>query len=225
MAIATKVTIEIAGNKLLDFVHLTIDQTLHQPHYFQLVCRRDILEKPGDSPLTSSIKKIGSVITFFVGGINSGIDSKDLYFKGIITNVRTSESSSNQEIVLSGYSPDVLLEGYPACRTFENMTLKQIVEEVIKPYPKDQISLKGDPSNDGQMPYVVQYNETNYEFIHRIAARFGEWFFYDGQKLIFGDYERSTLKGVLGINLSNFSIGARIVPLKFRSKTLSNPSI
>ena len=215
MAIATKVTIEIAGNKLPDFVHLTIDQTIHQPHYFQLVCRRDILEKPGDSPLSSSIKKIGSVITFFIEGINSGIDQKDLYLKGIITDVSTSESSSKQDIIFSGHSPDILLDGYPSCRSFENMTLKQIVQEVIKPFPKDQISLKGDPSNDGQMPYIIQYNETNYEFLHRIAARMGEWFFYDGQKLVFGDYERSTLKGVLGINLSNFSIGAKIVPLKF----------
>ena len=161
MAVATKVTIEIAGNKIPDFVHLTIDQTMHQPHSFQLVCRRDMIEKAGDSPLASSIKKIGSVITFFVEGINSGIDQMDLYFKGIITNVSTSESNLKQEVIFSGYSPDILLEGYPACRSFENMTLKQIVQEVIKPYPQDQISLKGDPSNDGQFPYIVQYNETN----------------------------------------------------------------
>jgi len=216
MAHASKVTIEIAGNKIPDFIHLKIDQTIHQLHEFQLVCRRDMFEQAGDSPLSSAVKKIGSVITFFIEGINSGVDKKDLYFKGIITDVSVTESLSNQEITFAGHSPDTLLDGYPSCRSFENKTLKQIAEEVISPYPRDQISLIGDPSHDGQFPYIVQYRESNYEFLRRLSARMGEWFFYNGQKIIFGDYERSSAKGVLGINISNFSIGARIVPLKFK---------
>ena len=216
MAVVNKVTIEIAGNNIPDFVHLTIGQTINQPHDFQLVCRRDKIEKSGDSSLSSIIKEIGSVITFSIEGVDSGVDTKDFYFKGIITDIRISESLSKEEITFTGHSPDILLHGYPACRSFENKKLKQIVEEVIMPYPKDQISLTGDPSNDGQYPYIVQYNETNYEFLRRLSARMGEWFFYNGQKLIFGDYERTSTKGVLGINLSNLSIGTRIVPLKFK---------
>ncbi|MEI7895832.1 MAG: type VI secretion system tip protein VgrG [bacterium] len=215
MAFASKITIEIAGNKIPDFLHVAIDQHFNQPHTFQLVCRRDTFEQTGDSPLTSSINKIGSVITFLIEGINSGIDTKDFFFKGIITGVSASESLSNQEIIFSGQSPDILLHGYPSCRSFENMSLKQIVQEVLSPYPADQITLKCDPANTHQYPYIVQYKETNYEFLRRLAARFGEWFFYDGRGLVFGSFPKTSMKGVLGINLMNFSVGTRMAPLNF----------
>jgi type VI secretion system secreted protein VgrG len=215
MAYASKVTIEIDGEKIPDFLHLTINQGFNRLHDFQVYCRRDVFEKAEDSPLSSSMKNIGSVITFYIEGIDSGVNSKDFFFKGIITSISASESLSNQEIIFSGHSPDILLHGYPTCRVFENMTLKQIVQEVLSPYPADQISLKCDPADSSQYPYIVQYKETNYEFIRRLAARFGEWFFFDGRNLIFGAFEKESTNGELGINLLNFSIGARLAPLKF----------
>jgi type VI secretion system secreted protein VgrG len=216
MAIVEKVTIEIGGNKVPGFLNLTIHQNFNQIHDFQLVCRRDAFEQLEDSPLSSSIDKIGSVITFYIEGIDLGDDTSCFFFKGIITEISTSESLSNHEIIFSGNSPDILLHGYPTSRSFENMNLKQIVQEVIKPYPQDQISLRGDPVNDGQFPYIVQYKETNYEFIRRISARIGEWFFYDGEKLVFGNFAKESIKGFLGINISHFSVKARIVPLTFK---------
>lgn len=215
MAYTSKITIEIDGKKVPDFLHLSINQKFNQLHDFQLFCRRDVFEQPGDSPLTSSINHIGSVITFFIEGIDSGIDSKDFFFKGIITSISASESISNQEIIFSGHSPDILLHGYPTCRAFENMTLKQIVQEVLSPFPADQISLKCDPADSTQYPFIVQYKETNYEFIRRLAARYGEWFFYDGRNLIFGAFSKTSVKAELGINLTNYSIGARLAPMKF----------
>ena len=115
MAIASNVTIEIAGNRIPDFLHFTITQRMYQPHEFTLVCRRDAFEQAGDVPLSSSINKIGSLITFSIGGINSGTGNKDFFFKGIITGMSSSESMIHQEIIFKGFSPDILLNGYPVC--------------------------------------------------------------------------------------------------------------
>lgn len=215
MAIASKVTIEIAGNRVPDFRHFSIHQGMYQPHHFSLVCRRDIFERSGESPLASSINKIGSVVTFLIEGIDSGVNSSDLFFKGIITRISSSGGNSYQEIVFSGYSPDFLLKGYKTCRSFENMTLRQIAEEVFRPYPRDQISLTGNSDFNLQFSYVVQYNENNYDFLLRLARRFGQWFFYNGRELVFGNFQKETRRGVQGINISNFNLNANMAPLKF----------
>jgi len=215
MAIASSVTIEIAGNRVPDFLHLSINQRMYQPHEFMLVCRRDAFERPGDSPLSTSINKIGSVITFSIRGINSGVNTSDFFFKGIITGISSSESMSQQEIIIKGHSPDILLNGYPTCRSFDNKTLKQIAELVMQPYPSDQISLSGDPDTNTQFPYIVQYKESDYEFLCRLARRFGQWFFHDGRNLVFGSFHRTTVTGNLGINLVDFHISANLAPLNF----------
>ncbi|WP_198404755.1 contractile injection system protein, VgrG/Pvc8 family [Porphyromonas gingivalis] len=40
------------------------------------------------------------------------------------------------------------------------------------------------------MPYCVQYNESDFSFISRLAKRYGEFFYYNGLQLIFGNTPR-----------------------------------
>ncbi|MCX6252204.1 MAG: phage baseplate assembly protein V [Bacteroidetes bacterium] len=219
MAFASKVTIEIGGNKVPEFLYISINQNFNQIHSFQLVCRQDTIEDPGNSPLSSCINKIGSVITFHFEIQSTDDNTKKFFFKGIITEISASESLSDQEITFSGYSPDILLHGYPTCRSFDNMELNSIAHDVVRNYPSDQISLEAHPVNIHTYPFIVQYKETDYEFLHRLAARFGEWFFYNGRELVFGSFQKKTAKGVLGINVLNFSVGASLVPMNFIFKS------
>ena len=215
MAVADKITIEIDGSKIHGFLRLSIHQRMYQPHEFSLVCPREVFEKSPDSPLSKSINKIGSGIIISIESINSGLSKKDFHFKGIITGVSASESPTNQEITFSGHSPDILLHGYPTCRSFENKTLQEIANLVMQPYPQDQISLTGTHDNNTRFPFIVQYKESDYEFLCRLARRFGLWFFHNGMKLVFGSFQRSAVNGTLGINLMDFQIGADLAPLNF----------
>ena len=113
--------------ELPGFIHLTINQSIDQINDFHLVCQKEMFENPGDSPLSAVIGKIGSMITFQVEDVQGENEKENFRFNGIITSVNDSGSQSSQEIFLSGHSPDILLHGYPTCRSFDNMNLEQIV--------------------------------------------------------------------------------------------------
>jgi len=61
----------------------------------------------------------------------------------------------------------------------------------------------------------VQYNESNYNFIRRLANRFGEWFFYDGSTLQFGNPGKAKKNLMLGIDLIEFDFSMKLEPTKF----------
>ena len=44
------------------------------------------------------------------------------------------------------------------------------------------------------IPYTVQYKESDYEFIQRLAKRHGEFFYYNGEQLLFGDFVQPIIK-------------------------------
>ena len=122
-------------------------------------------------------------------------DKKQLSFKGFIANVNISHRSdmyAEQMIDVQAVSHDYLLKDHPHCFSYEEMTLKDIVTKTLKPY---KISNEINPRLTGAIPYTVQYNESNYQFLVRLAQRYGEWMYHDGEKWIFGKIkERDTVK-------------------------------
>jgi len=70
------------------------------------------------------------------------------------------------QLFFRGASPDILLSGDHHCRSFKDQKLDDIVKTVTKDYPsnlfdKTQVSARYKET----IPYVVQYNETNFEFL------------------------------------------------------------
>ncbi|WP_370858857.1 hypothetical protein [Phocaeicola coprocola] len=60
------------------------------------------------------------------------------------------------------------------------------------------------------------HEETGYEFLRRIAYQYGEWFYYDGQKLHFGNPQKDKNETVTyDVELENVSFGSRIAPFHY----------
>ncbi len=215
MALASSVRIEIAGQKIADFLEFTIDQKMHGLQEFSIICRIDTFENADDSVLNQSKKFIGSTVIITIETFNPGWQdsSPGFLFKGFINSVRAVKSNLNEEdkIIIEGYSPEVLLHNQPGCQSFENMNLKQIVENILKPYPRDVLAAKVNPAYTEQIPYCVKYNENSLEFLKRLAERYGEWIFYNGKELIFGKWNGNQEELVLGEDLRNldFSINLK----------------
>lgn len=205
MALASSVRMEIAGQKVPDFLYLSINQKMHCLQEFQVTCRMDTFEEPDDFVVNKSKKFIGSTMVIDIDALNPGGDGSvpGLFFKGIICSVKAAKSDLSNEdtIVLKGYSPEFLLDDHPGCRSLENKSLKQIVEEVLKPCPRDVLSAKVNPVWMETIPWCVQYNETNLDFLRRLAARYGEWMFYNGKELIFGNPSGNREQLTLGEDL------------------------
>ena len=219
MALASKIRIEIEGEELKDFLNLSINQNIYSHHEFEVVCRMDTFEEKDSFVMEKSKKFIGSVITISMEAKLKGkSQASEHIFKGIITNIRTAKSHTGEadQVILSGYSPDILMSDNPGSCSFENKTLKQIADDVLKPYPKDVLNSKTDPAKSDRLFYTVQYYESRYDFIRRLATRYGEWFFYDGTQLFFGKLPDNKIDLKLGLDLTDFNFSIGMNPLKFK---------
>ena len=109
----------------------------------------------------------------------------DIEFVGVIIGANASRSRSEFTVNVQACSWDALLNDNPTCKSFENKTLNDIVNDVVDDY-FDHLKTKIEARFTEPIPYCVQYNESNYQFLQRLARRYGEWLYNDGKKLVFG---------------------------------------
>src|SRR6185503_6324751 len=64
--------------------------------------------------------------------------------------------------------------------------------------------------------YIVQYNETNFEFLSRIAAEYGEWFYYNGKELVLGEHGSSDEVEFVVDGVQQFDASITLSPSKFK---------
>ena len=223
MALASSVSIEIAGEKVNDFLTFSINQKMHDLQELTVTCRMDTFESPDDSVLNKSKKFVGSTIVIRIETFNLGWEgsSPGFLFKGFLHSVKAVKSETNKEdlIVLNGSSPEFLLQNNQGCRSFENKSLKQIVDAVLKPYPRDILASNVNPEYTEQIPYCVKYNENSLDFLKRLSARYGEWMYYNGKEFIFGSASGNQEDLLLGKDLKtlDFSINLKATGFKYVS--------
>lgn len=171
-----------------------LTQRLMSPNVLKFRMRKG----PGESNTEAQFKVCGNIIgkdisllleteNFEKMSSYSSEDEKteDIRFRGIITSVSGSRDRSEYAIHVEAQSYEYLLMDNPGCKSFENKTLDEIVEDVTEEY-SSLIDPKIDSRFKEILPYTVEYNETNYQFLQRLAQRFGEWLYNDGEHMVFG---------------------------------------
>lgn len=122
--------------------------------------------------------------------LNTENDSiADIEFKGFIIAASGSRSGSEYNINVEARSWDALLEDNPSCKSFEEKSLNDIVNDVVDDY-SGHLDTEVDSRFTDTIPYCVQYNETNFQFLQRLARRYGEWLYNDGTQLVFGNLKK-----------------------------------
>ena len=110
----------------------------------------------------------------------------DIDFSGVIVGASGSRDDTEFIVNVEARSWDALLCDNPSCKSFESQTLGDIVNDVVDDYSEHLVS-EVDARFMDIIPYCVQYNETNYQFLQRLAKRYGEWMYNDGTKFVFGN--------------------------------------
>ncbi|MGN0236885.1 MAG: type VI secretion system Vgr family protein [Lepagella sp.] len=186
--------IEIDG-ELFKAYNFSLTQCLMQPNILRFSLQKDPKEDGNEPQFKVCGKFIGKDIELNLETENfeqlsslktEGEKTREIRFKGIITSISGSRSQSEYGIDIEAKSYDALLIDNPSCKSFENKTLNDIIEDVTDEY-SELISAKIDSRFTDTLPYTVQYNETNYDFLVRLAQRFGEWIYNDGEHLVFGN--------------------------------------
>lgn len=204
-------TISINGTPIRQFSSFTLSQGIFEHHTFRLICPAESVD--GTSGVfTSSRDMMGATLTAQIRA--EDLSGAQLKFSGVVTQVETARFGSyHGDVVISGFSPTIVLDSGPHCKSWEKKAVKNIAQDVLKFFPQNLLNPKVAPLYPETLAYTVQYKETAWQFLQRLCATYGEWFFYDGQKLIVGPpaaSEKASL--VFGSNLSRFNMALQVRP-------------
>lgn len=209
--------IELEGGKELKNVSsLTMEQDLFGHHQFELSVPFEDLEDANELFFHESHRNvIGKTIQFsFEPLLEDG--SFDFKFKGIVTELALKNTSDLSNVfLLKGYGLTILLEDSRLRRTFLQCNLEDIVNQVLSPYPNNLLKRSVEPKSSETLRYVVQYDETNFQFLARLAAEYGEWCFYDGLQLVFGKPDEQKVDFKVD-GMQTFAMSLKVMPAKFQ---------
>ena len=169
--------------------NFSLRQSLLSPSSLSFSLQRDPDETATDPRFNVCGQIIGREICLSLETENDNDDDTDIIeFRGYIAAAYGSRSGSEYYVNVEARSWDALLEDNPTCKSFENKTLEDIANDVLDEYA-DYINPIVGPRFTEVIPYCVQYNETNYQFLQRLARRYGEWLYNTGSEMVFGNLQ------------------------------------
>lgn len=206
--VATKVTVKGEEQK---FVSLHLRQGFNQHHTFTVVVNYLSPNNTFQQTPEKFIGYIGETASISFVHRQTG-ESYD--FEGIITQVEMVGSMGETGgVAIHGTSPTILYENNRTLDSWMDQSLSTIIKEVTQEYGK--VNLVSNPKYAAPIPYMAQYNESVFDFMNRLSALYGEWFYYDGTKVYFGKPDRdNTEKIVYDMDLEEVRLVANLVPGK-----------
>ncbi|HMG09391.1 MAG TPA: phage late control D family protein, partial [Mucilaginibacter sp.] len=215
-----KVDINIEGTQITHFSTFNLDQRFNEHHTFQLRFNHDMVEEYNAVTLENSKDFIGKNITVQFGTADSGENK----FSGIVTKVELSQSHGfHGDILVSGFSPSILIDRGPDLGSYLNKNLSNIIQLATQDAPANDLNLNIKPTNTSPIDYIIQYRESDFDFINRLSAEYYEWFYYDGTKLNFGKPDKlEEVVLIYGRDLHSLQYAMQIAPLK-HNKFAYNP--
>ncbi|UQB69214.1 type VI secretion system Vgr family protein [Epilithonimonas zeae] len=215
-----KLIIVIEGKVISHYKHFTLSQNSSKHHEFELILAHDTLGNKENHNLESSQEFLGKRITI-VQKYKDIQDSPERTFVGVITRVGYSQEKGGlPNIVLGGFSPTILLDAAPTIQSFGGespVNMSIIASQLIKEgLGSSKYDVRVDANDFSEIPFSVQYNETHYNYLARMAEAYGEQFYYDGEVLHFGKLppQNPPLKLIYGSNVSDIRVELKAVHTK-----------
>ena len=194
------ITISIGKKSLSSFISLQIEQNIGKHHRFQMSVE---LESGGNRYVhnisENSKKWLGESIV--VKAANTPI------FVGVVTNVQLHREGSDFGcIIVSGYSATYRLETAHSCFSWNDRTIGDVVKKLCE---QAKVQLELNPAFKETKDFICQYEESDFDFIRRLAHQYQEWMYFDGTKLIFGKPRKlaDPIRLEYGTTLSSLDIG------------------
>jgi len=193
------------------FVSLCLRQGFNRHHTFTVVVNYLSPNNTFQQTPEKFIGYIGETASISFAHKQTG-ESYD--FEGVITRVEMVGSMGETGgVAIHGTSPTILYENNRTLDSWMDQSLSTIIKEATQEYGK--VNLVSNPKYAAPIPYMAQYNESVFDFMNRLSALYGEWFYYDGTKVYFGKPDRdNTEKIVYDMDLEEVRLVANLVPGK-----------
>ena len=193
------ITISVGKKSLSSFISLQIEQNIGKHHRFQMSVELETGSNRYVHNINSSKEWLGESIV--VKAANTPI------FVGVVTNVQLHREGSDFGcIIVSGYSATYRLETAHSCFSWNDRTIGDVVKKLCE---QAKVQLELNPAFKETKDFICQYEESDFDFIRRLAHQYQEWMYFDGTKLIFGKPRKlaDPIRLEYGTTLSSLDIG------------------
>ncbi|KAF2517748.1 type VI secretion system Vgr family protein [Flavobacterium foetidum] len=195
------------------YYDLQLSQKMADHHYFSFVWQysgKAVIDPEDEAKAIAKYSGSEVIFTFKVNGIR-------VMSKGIINGLKSVYlHGSAAGLHVFGISHTIAIDDMEKSRIFLGKNLKEIALEIFAEessgefYQREAIV----PTYTKSFAYKPQYNETNFTFLKRLAERYGQWFYFDGMRMQFGQTKHSDVKLINGSSLHKFTIEANLVSHK-----------
>ena len=202
LALHDNVAVSIDGKRLHSFKSLRLHQPINDHHRFELSLDLDSVSERYVEGFKDGTEWLGKRLLAYERSDGSPL------FLGVVARVSARKDSlDGGRLCVSGFSTTYLLENGENCHSWLDWTLADIVGELCE---KAGVKLLANPENRDPVGYVCQYNESDFDFIRRLAWKYKEWLYYDGTRLVFGKPELPDAVGLeFERNLITFETGVQ----------------
>lgn len=204
----------IIGSKKVTCLNLRLEQEFNAHHQFEILLNyrsfeNKWMEAPGQI-LAMSGEEV--VISFF--DKETGVENT---FVGIVSKVTyVGHAGVRNQLLISGGSPTIFMDGKPTMDSFTDKTLKDIAADVVAASGAG-LEVKAKPVFTSRIDYLCQYEESCFDFLNRLSWLYGEWFYYDGRNIFFGKPEKQEYVDLTyNANLSDMELSAQLMPAQFK---------
>jgi len=204
--------INIENKAITHIASFMLKQVFNGHHYFELRFNNDKMGFPGLITLDETKNFVGKTLTASFGHASDKLQE----FSGLVTNVQLSQSHGYHGlIIVSGYSPTILIDRGADLGSYLEKNLDEIVKLATQDTPSNDLNIVSKATRTQALDYVIQYQESDFEFLNRLSAEYHEWFFYDGKQLNFGKPdEQRQVSMFYGRDVQNLQYGMGIAPIK-----------
>ena len=140
------------------------------------------------------------------------LDNGTMQYTGLVTSVNLQKGTGAGGImVISGQGPSILLANSVQCLSYtEGTTLSQIAKATLEGHSTEILNAVMGSGTDIALPYTVQYNETDFSFLHRLCKRYGLWFYHNGQDYCIGRSGGERIEGTYGVDVTSFNLSTSL---------------
>lgn len=203
--------ITIGGEKIIDIISFKLDQHFNAHHYFEFKFNHGTRGEARLIELDNSRGYVGKILTASFGEYLDKLHK----FSGVVTKIELAQSNGFHGIVTaSGYSPTIYLDRGPDLGSYYHQTLSNIVTQATRDTPANDLKIVLNPDRKKPVDYMIQYRESDFNFLNRLSAQYYEWFFYDGERLNFGKPDRQEeVAMIYGVDVKTLNYGIEVAPV------------
>lgn len=183
----------------------TVEQSVGGHSAFAVSFQAGATETYAGALMDTAIDFIGKPMSIF-------LDDGAMEFTGLITSVDLQKGTGAAgTLIVSGHGPSVLLANTSQCLSYEEGTpLSFVAAETLKDHSTEILTAVIGAGTDIALPYTVQYNESDLDFLQRLCRRYGVWLYHNGKDYCIGRSGPEQIDGTYGMDVTAFRLSTAL---------------